>query len=136
MNTHPSSSQLLPMGAAVLLAWVGMVVHNLADLPIAFLSPENVLPGLVWLVLLIVWILRSSARWPAILLLTWGSINAAGAVLTVLPLSFLPFAPEQSLHHYAFHGLYLLTQVPALHMALQGLSRAASPAAVMSASSG
>jgi hypothetical protein len=117
MSLHPSTPRLLHIVAAAFLAWAGMVVHNLADLPISPLGPENMLPGFVWLVLLLVWFLRPSAGWPAILLLAWGSINATGAVLTVLPLPFLPFAPEQSIRHYPFHGLYLLTQAPFLLIA-------------------
>lgn len=113
----------LRMVSAVLLAWIGMVVHNLADLPIAFLSPENVGPGVVSLVLLMLWLFRPSVRWTAALLLVWGSINVAGAILTVLPLPFLPFVPEQTLYHYAFHVLYLFTQMPLLLAALHDLRR-------------
>jgi hypothetical protein len=47
------------------------------------------------------------------LLLAWALLNLlGGAVLSVLPLPFLPFVPEQSLRHYSFHLLYGLTQVP------------------------
>lgn len=39
------------------------------------------------------------------------SLHLVGGALSVLPLPFLPFAPEQSPKHYAFHGLYALTQI-------------------------
>ena len=46
------------------------------------------------------------------LLLAWALLNLlGGAVLSVLPLPFLPFVPEQSLRHYSFHLLYGLTHV-------------------------
>jgi hypothetical protein len=36
----------------------------------------------------------------------------AGGIVTALPLPFLPFAPEQSVAHYAVHVVYALSQVP------------------------
>lgn len=102
------------MIAAVCIAWLGMVVHNLADLPISFMAAENTIPGLIWLVLLVLWIVRPSARLSSALLLAWGTLNLLGAVVTVLPLPFLPFEPEQTVQHYVFHMLYAATQVPLL----------------------
>jgi hypothetical protein len=91
------------MAAAAVLAWLGMYVHNVADLPnLTLLSAENALPGLVWL-----------------LLLGWGLLNLVGAFATVLPLPVLPFKPEQSLHHYVFHVVYALTQLPLLWIVRQ-----------------
>ena len=36
----------------------------------------------------------------------------SGAVLTVLPVTFLPFRPEQSLDHYVSHIVYGVAQLP------------------------
>ncbi|MGH2602738.1 MAG: hypothetical protein ACRDJ9_25560, partial [Dehalococcoidia bacterium] len=47
-----------------------------------------------------------------------------GAVLSVLPLPFLPFKPEQSLRHFAFHVLYGVTQIPLLIVMTRYLSHA------------
>ena len=45
-----------------------------------------------------------------------GVLNlGVGAILSVLPLTVWPFSPEQSLSHYAAHGAYLMTQLPALY---------------------
>ena len=56
---------------------------------------------------------RLRPRLGGALLLAWALLNLlGGAVLSVLPLPFLPFVPEQSLRHYSFHLLYGLTQVP------------------------
>ncbi len=128
-SQRPRSS-FLSMAAVVLLAWAGMVVHNLADLPISLFSPENTLPGLVWLALLLLWGSLPFARWPAALLLAWGTLNLVGAILTVLPLSLLPFAPEQSLRHYLFHGLYAATQLPLLHHAQADWRRSTAPSRI------
>jgi hypothetical protein len=45
-------------------------------------------------------------------LLAWTLLNAVGGALSVLPLQFLPFRPEQTMSHYLIHGIYLATQVP------------------------
>ena len=77
---------------------------------------ETVLTALTWRFAgcrppRLLWRLRP--RFGAALLLTWALLNLlGGAVLSVLPLPFLPFVPEQSLRHYSFHLLYGLTQVP------------------------
>ena len=103
------------MAGAVALAWLGMYVHNVADLPnVTLSSSENVLPGLVWILLFGLWWAVPSRSWPARLLLAWGMLNLVGGFGTVLPLPALPFKPEQSLRHYTFHVLYALTQLPLL----------------------
>jgi hypothetical protein len=35
-----------------------------------------------------------------------------GGIISVLPLPFLPFYPEQRLAHYAAHALYAIAQLP------------------------
>jgi len=103
------------MAGAVTLAWLGMYVHNVADLPnVTLSSSENVLPGAVSLLLLGLWWALPSRSWPAILLLAWGMLNLVGGFATALPLPVLPFKPEQSLRHYMFHVLYAVTQLPLL----------------------
>ena len=104
----------VPVAAAALVAWAGLVVHNVADLPgQTLLSPESAVPGLVSLVLVTLWFLPRTGRISGWLLLGWALLNLiGGAVLSVLPLPVLPFVPEQSLRHYLFHLLYGLCQVP------------------------
>ncbi|MEX1003809.1 MAG: hypothetical protein WD990_06505 [Acidimicrobiia bacterium] len=69
-------------------------------------------------ILLAAWWLVSPNRtawWAALI---WvGLLNlVVGATLTVLPLSFLPFEPEQSLSHYTTHLIYAGAQLPALYL--------------------
>jgi hypothetical protein len=55
---------------------------------------------------------RRVAAW---LLLGWGWLHAiGGGLLSVLPLPWWPYQPEQSLRHYAVHALYAVLQVPLL----------------------
>jgi hypothetical protein len=112
----PRSPKLMALAVAV--AWFGMYVHNVADLPgLTLASPENSLPGLVWVILFALWWFLPARRWPTSLLLAWGVLNLVGGFATVLPLPFLPFRPEQSLRHYAFHVLAALAQLPLLRVA-------------------
>ena len=100
---------------AVALSWLGMFIHNLADLPHqTILSPESAYPTIVYLVLVALWFtpVRRIAR---SLLLGWVLLQlVGGAVISVLPLPFLPFHPEQTLHHYTLHVIYGISQIPAV----------------------
>jgi len=111
MNTAPARDLAVPVGAFI--GWAGLFVHNLADLPgQTFLSPESIIPLLVTALLVAGWF--TPARYAAtVALLSWGLLNfLGGGVLSVLPLPFLPFAPEQTPSHYLFHGVYALAQLP------------------------
>lgn len=110
-STRPILTGLVVAGAV--LSWLGFFVHNVADLPgQTILSPESSIPTLVYATLLVLWFtpVRRAAAWA---LLVWALLHLiGGAVLSVLPLPILPFSPDQSLRHYAFHGLYGLLQLP------------------------
>src|SRR5712691_1799409 len=55
----------------------------------AFTRAEYSVPSLVWLILFLAWLRFPNHHWAARLLLGWGAISLAGAILTVLPSSFL-----------------------------------------------
>ncbi len=109
--------------AAVVLAWAGMAVHDVYELPaLVPASPQFTLPSAMYLALGAAWILRplAATRW---LLGVWLVLNlVGGGILSVLPLPFLPWAPEQSFSHYAVHLVYALTQLPALRILARALS--------------
>jgi hypothetical protein len=96
------------------LAWLGEYVHNRVELPqLAPLDPQNSLPGLVFAVLFAAWWLLPARRLMAILIIVWAILHlVGGAIITVIPFSFLPFYPEQSLRHYLAHIFYGLAQLP------------------------
>jgi hypothetical protein len=101
--------------AALALSWLGLAVHNLAELGVqARLGPETVVPTAVYLLLAAGWLFpaRRVAAW---LLLGWGWLHAiGGGLLSVLPVPLWPYQPEQSPRHYAVHALYGTLQVPLL----------------------
>jgi hypothetical protein len=100
---------------AALVAWIGLYLHNVNDLPEQTLfSPETLYPTLFMAGLVALWVFRPS-RATTWALLGWTALNLfLGGVVSVLPLPVLPFEPEQSVKHYAFHAVYTLTQVPLL----------------------
>ena len=106
-----------------LLSWLGEYVHNLRELPqLTLLSPENSLPALVSVVLVGVWWLAPFRRAGSLPLWLWAALHLVfGAILTVLPLSVLPFDPPQTLDHYLMHLVYGLAQLPLLGVMTQGL---------------
>jgi hypothetical protein len=115
------------MAITVAVAWLGLFLHNVADLPgQTILSPESFGPLIFSATLFAIWFWwRRIGSW---LLLAWAALNVLGAILTVLPLSFLPFEPEQSLAHYLFHVLYGAAQIPFLIAAVASLRATGSPA--------
>ena len=45
-------------------------------------------------------------------MLVYGALMLIGGGLSVLPLTFLPFTPEQSYAHYFSHAVYAAAQLP------------------------
>ncbi len=107
----------LVAGAAVSL--LGLATHNTLEFGAAsLLDPATgFMPMLVAYGALVVLILRAPAlRLTALIALAGLALLnlVGGAVLSVLPLGFLPFEPEQSLTHYLSHLVYGITQIPLL----------------------
>ncbi|MEV1131698.1 hypothetical protein [Agromyces sp. NPDC049794] len=99
--------------ASALVAWFGMVLHNVADLPGQdLLSVETFVPTLITFVLVVHWFVRPIRRAITWALLVWAWISLIGGVISVLPLGILPFEPAQTPMHYVFHALYAGMQVP------------------------
>jgi hypothetical protein len=87
-----------------------MFVHNVADLPnLTLASPENLIPGLIWLLLLGVWWAMPGRAAPTYLLVAWGLLNLIGGFATVIPLTRLALqtgavAPTLLLSHPVCFG--------------------------------
>ena len=108
--------------AAVAIAWLGLYIHNVTEFPqLSLKSPENSISTGAWILLFLIWSVLPQNRWPSALLLGWGLISLAGAIITVLPLPILPFTPKQSFSHYAVHVVYATTQIPIIYLMLRKL---------------
>lgn len=105
--------------ALLLLGWVGLYLHNVADLPhLTLASPENSVTGLIYVALGLAWWLLPAPRLVGALILAWGLFNlVVGAIVSVLPLAILPFEPAQTLLHYTMHVVYGVTQLPLIALA-------------------
>ena len=116
---------------AAAVSWLGLYLHNVADLPNqSMLSAESAYPAVVLLLLVGGRFTRArrSATW---LLLGWAGLHLlGGALLSVLPIPWWPYHPEQTLHHYAFHALYGALQVPLLIVVIRTLRRPDLPTAL------
>jgi hypothetical protein len=113
------------VAALLALSWLGLFVHNSIELPsLNLLSPENSLPALVAVLLFAGWWLLPTRRLAAALVLVWGLLHlVGGAIVTVIPFSFLPFVPEQDFIHYFAHFLYGLAQLPLIGVMIQQMRR-------------
>ena len=113
---HPISR--LTMAAALALSWASMLAHNLYELPLRPDDPENSGPLVVAIALGLAYAARPDSFLVATLVFAWGVLNLViGGVLSVLPLSILPFVPEQTLAHYGAHVIYTLGQLPLVMVA-------------------
>lgn len=109
------------VAALTFLAWLGEGIHNRADLPqLPPLSPETAIPALISLLLFLGWWLLPYQRMMRLALLSWTWVNlVGGGILSVIPLPFWPFDPEQSVFHYLMHVQYILTQIPLIVILLR-----------------
>jgi hypothetical protein len=111
-----------PLGIilALAVAWLGLWMHELYRVPSMLgLTPDGSLPLLAIAIALPAWwLLAAHKRAASLALLVYGLINGVGGFLSVLPLPFLPFVPEQTAEHYLVHMIYALCQIPLIIVAL------------------
>ena len=127
-ETPTINAQIGWVAAFTLLSWVGLFLHNRADLPqLPVLSPESSIPGLISLLLFLGWWLLPQKRTMRVALLSWAWLNLlGGGILSVIPFPFWPFHPAQTVFHYLMHVQYTLTQIPLVVILLRQARRSAS----------
>ena len=112
----------IAMAAALALSAGSMLAHNLYELPLTPIDLENSGPIAVAALLGLAYALNPGSRTIAGAALGWGMLNLViGGIVTVLPLPFLPFVPEQSVTHYGAHVVYTLGQVPLVVLSYRAL---------------
>lgn len=106
------------------VSWLGLWTHELHRVPALLgFTPDGDLFMLVIAGALACWWAVSRSRSSAAALLAYAAINLVGGGLTVLPLAWLPFRPEQTVDHYAVHAVYALCQLPLLYASASALLR-------------
>jgi hypothetical protein len=110
------------MAAALTVSALSMLAHNLYELPLSPLDPQNAGPIALAAILGVAYAMWPDSKAVAAAALGWGVLNLViGGVVTVLPLSILPFVPEQSITHYAAHVVYSVGQVPLVVVSYRAL---------------
>jgi len=104
--------------AATFISWVGLWIHEIYRVPVLLgFTPDGdlfmfpVAAGLAY------WWYRTRATPAAASLLVYAAINLVGGLLSVMPLDWPPFKPEQNAGHYAVHAVYAVCQLPLLFFA-------------------
>ena len=116
------------MGAALALSAGSMLAHNLYELPLSPVDVENSGPIAFAAFLGIAYALRPGSKAVAAAVLGWGVLNLViGGIVSVLPLSILPFVPEQSITHYGAHVVYAVGQIPLVVLGYRALRTSAHP---------
>ncbi len=109
---------------ATAVSWLGLWAHELHRVPrlIGF-TPDGDLFMLAIAAGLAFWWSRSRGARAAWALAIYATVNLAGAVVTILPLGWLPFIPDQTVAHYAAHVIYAVWQLPLLTLTIMLLQR-------------
>lgn len=120
------------MAVALAVSALSMLAHNLYELPLSPIDLENSGPIAFAALLAVAYAMRPDSKAAAAAAFGWGVVNLViGGIVSVLPLSILPFVPEQSIAHYGAHVVYAVGQIPLVvlgYRALRGTAPAADPA--------
>jgi hypothetical protein len=109
---------------ATAVSWLGLWVHELHRVPrLLGFTPVGDLFMLPIAAGLALWWSRSRGAPAACALAIYATVNLVGAVVTILPLGWLPFVPDQTVAHYAAHVIYAVCQLPLLTLAILQLQR-------------
>lgn len=118
-----TSNQKSPMIRLLAIAWIGGWVHGIHFSPATLGAGSGVIPWLLLTIVLYLYWRRSAGSTSSLIaLFLYGLVTLTGAIVTVLPLSILPFAPEQSVTHYAIHAVYAACQLPLIVWVLRSLN--------------
>jgi hypothetical protein len=114
------------MIAAVIVSALGMAFHTVREFgwPGLWNPATGMVPVLaVQVALLVAWLRADRRRGLTMALLATGVIQlVGGAFISVLPLSILPYAPDQSVQHYMSHVGYGIAQLPLIWVASRALT--------------
>ena len=109
---------------ATAVSWLGLWAHELHRVPRLFgLTLDGDLFMLPIAAALAIWWSRSHGTAAAGALAAYAGVNLAGGIVSVLPLGWLAFVPDQSIAHHTAHFVYAVCQLPLLALAISRLLR-------------
>jgi hypothetical protein len=119
--SHSFPVHPLWVAGALSVSYLGIWVHELYRVPASRgFTPEGLLSLLLPAILFfLAWWRFPRHVAPIAAMWALGLLHLVGAVVTVLPLTFLPFKPEQTVAHYLVHVVYAAAQIPLLLLALR-----------------
>ena len=123
-SNSAESRKVVWMAVAVGVSAIGMAFHTVREFGYSgLISPGTGMIPVVSIqgILFLAWWLRPTARFVLgrALAVTGVFQLLGGAIISVLPLPFLPFQPEQSMGHYLSHLFLGITQVPLIVIPLR-----------------
>jgi len=104
------------VAGALIVSYAGIWAHEFYRVPASFgFTPEGALSLLLpaGIIFLTWWRIPQSVG-PTVAMGALGLIHLLGGSMSVLPLPFLPFVPEQTVLHYLVHVVYAVAQLPLL----------------------
>jgi hypothetical protein len=128
MSSLVKGKDAVGMAIGVALSALGMAIHTVREFGYAglFSLATGMIPVVtVQALLFLIWWLAPSGKPAAALALTITAIFqlVGGAIISVLPLPFLPFEPEQTLSHYLSHLVLGIAQIPLIMLPLRWRQR-------------
>lgn len=114
--------QVAWMAFATAISLFGMAVHTVREFGLTglWVPSTGMLPLAALQLGLLTWWVVALRRGAAIALAGTALVQlVGGAILSVLPLPFLPFEPDQSIQHYLSHLVFGIAQLPLLVLPLQ-----------------
>jgi hypothetical protein len=110
------------MAVALTVSALSMLAHNLYELPLSPIDLENSGPIAFAGLLGVAYAVWPDSKAVAAAAFGWGVLNLViGGIVSVLPLSILPFVPEQSITHYGAHVVYAVGQIPLVVLGYRAL---------------
>jgi hypothetical protein len=111
---RPNVSSTNRLSFGLVLSGAGHLLHNIQEFGLGVLAGVETLLPVGITVVLIATVRRQVSRGVLLAAGMWALVVLVAGGGSVLPLSALPFEPEQSTAHYLTHAVYALLQLPLL----------------------
>lgn len=110
--------------ATILISSIGLACHQFTEFPGAWLYNLSIVLSMMFIPVLLLFMLYNfhDPHLPCLLFIALAMLHIVGGIITVVPLSILPFYPEQTIGHYISHIIYGVCQLPLIHQSVNVLN--------------